>query len=263
MSVFFSYTSEDKAIVEQIYVRVCEKYPEIADTLDKYEISGGIDLIETLQKASESSDKFLLFLSPYSIDKPWVNQELRKALTDEITGIKPELIIPVKMGHISQLPPFLESKFYIDIASKTEGEWLEAIYGAITQKKMSIAAPTDNLDVSIHLSSDEPNGAVVVFEPKFWAESIGFKIRTSKKIVKHFWEYSVLKNSKQVNASELSSEFEYGINLNLYNRKFQPKSTFSMTVVFEETGDPRSYVTDVSNWDGDDGLEVFEFKNFG
>ena len=261
MNVFFSYAAEDKHIVDQIYLRVCDKYPEIADSLKKHEISNGGELIATMQKSTGSSDKFLVFLSPDSIDNSWVSNELRKALSNEKTGVNPELIIPVKIGHISQSPSFLESKFYIDLETKTEQEWLGVIYGAITQQKIAITAPTSNLDVSIYLSKEEPNGAVVVFEPKFWSEIISFKMITSKKIVKRYWEYPVLRDNRQVMASELNYENEYGVNL--HDRKLHPKNSFAMIVVFEETGDPRSYITEVSNWDGDDGMDVFEFKNFG
>ena len=102
--VFFSHASEDKPLVEQVFLRVQQRFPDIKGWLDKYEILGGDDLIESIHKGIETSDKFLIFLSPNSIDKSWVRTELRKALSDEINGIKPEFIIPVKVGHISQFP---------------------------------------------------------------------------------------------------------------------------------------------------------------
>lgn len=181
MKVFFSHASEDKSLVEQVFLRVVKRFPNIKGWLDKYEILGGDDLIETVYSGIQTSDKFLIFLSPNSIDKPWVRTELRKALSDEISGIKPEFIIPIKVGHISQFPPFLESRFYIDIESKIEEEWLQDIYSAITREKKVTDAPTNNLLISLQLASDEPKAAMVVFEPQFWAEPIGFKIKTKKK----------------------------------------------------------------------------------
>lgn len=260
MKVFFSHASEDKPLVEQVYLRVCEKYPEIKGWLDKYEILGGDDLIETVHAGIETSDKFLIFLSPNSIDKPWVRTELRKALTDEISGVKPEFIIPIKVGHISQFPPFLESKFYIDIEAKTEEEWLQDIYAAVTRQKKTTDAPTNNLNVSIQLASDEPKAAMVVFEPQFWAEPIGFKIKTSKKIVNHVWQYPHFKGMQQVSISELKNEYEYGIRI--FDHNIKPKVPFAMGVIFEEKGDPKSYITDVSAWDGEGGNKSLSFMSF-
>jgi hypothetical protein len=55
------------------------------------------------------------------------------------------------------------------------------IYAAITRQKKETDSPAANMDVSVHLASDDPKAAMVVFEPQFWAEPIGFKITTSKK----------------------------------------------------------------------------------
>ncbi|MFW5983567.1 MAG: toll/interleukin-1 receptor domain-containing protein [bacterium] len=260
MKVFFSHASEDKPLVEQVFLRVIEKFPQIEAWLDKYEILGGDDLIETVHKGIEQSDKFLIFLSPNSIDKPWVRTELRKALSDEISGIKPEFIVPIKVGHISQFPPFLESKFYIDIESKTEKEWLQDIYSAITREKKSTAQTANNLQISLQLASDEPKAAVVVFEPQFWAESIGFKVTTSKKIDKTVWQYPEFKGMQQISISELKNDNEYGIRI--FNHNIKPKVPFVIGVVFEEAGDPRSFVTDVQPWNGEDGEQSMRFVSF-
>jgi hypothetical protein len=176
MQVFFSHASEDKAVVEQVFLRVQQRFPDLQGWLDKYEISGGDDLIEKIHDGIENSEKFLIFLSANSIDKPWVRAELRKALMNEINGIKPEFIVPIKLGKISQFPPFLESRFYIDLQSKEEEEWLQDIHRAITNEKRSLESPTENLSVSLHLASDNKSAVIVLFEAQFWAESIGFLI---------------------------------------------------------------------------------------
>ncbi|MFW6247027.1 MAG: toll/interleukin-1 receptor domain-containing protein [bacterium] len=260
MKVFFSHASEDKPLVEQVFLRVKEKFPQIEGWLDKYEILGGDDLIETIHKGIEQSDKFLIFLSPTSIDKSWVKTELRKALSDEINGIKPEFIVPIKVGHISQFPPFLESKFYIDIENKIEEEWLQDIYAAITREKKSTGQAANNLQISIQLASDEPKAAIVVFEPQFWAEPIGFKVCTSKKIDKTIWQYPEFKGMQQISISELKNDNEYGIRI--FNHNIKPKVPFVIGVVFEETGDPRKFITDVQPWNGDGGEQSMRVVSF-
>ena len=72
MKAFFSHASEDKEIVEQVYKRIIARFPEIEGWLDIYEIIGGEDLIEKLAAGIDSVDRFLIFLSDRSIDKPWV-----------------------------------------------------------------------------------------------------------------------------------------------------------------------------------------------
>ncbi|NVJ59499.1 MAG: toll/interleukin-1 receptor domain-containing protein [Gammaproteobacteria bacterium] len=260
MKVFFSHASEDKPLVEQVFLRVGQRFPDIKGWLDKYEILGGDDLIETVHSGIESADKFLIFLSPNSIDKPWVRTELRKALADEINGIKPEFIVPVKVGHISQFPPFLESRFYIDIENKTEEEWMLDIYAAITRQKKETDTPAANLAVSVQLASDEPKAAMVVFEPQFWAEPIGFKITTSKKIESTVWQYPAFKGMQQISISELKGDFEYGIRI--YDHNIKPKVPFVMGVVFGDGDNPRANITNIAPWDGEGGEQSMSVVNF-
>lgn len=260
MKAFFSHASEDKPLVEQVFIRVKERFPDIVGWLDKYEILGGDDLIETVHKGIEGSDKFLIFLSSSSIDKPWVRMELRKALSDEINGIKPEFIIPIKVGHISQFPPFLESRFYIDIETKTEEEWLQDIYSAITRQKKPSQQAADNLTISIQLASDEPKVAMVVLEPQFWAETIGFKVTTSKKIIKASWQYPAFKGMQQVSLSELMDEYAYGIRI--FNHNIKPKVPFVIGLFFEDSGDPRTFIKDISLWNGDEGEKSMSVISF-
>ena len=251
MKVFFSHATEDKPLVEQVFIRICEKYPEITGWLDKYEILGGDELIDKIHSGIESSDKFLVFLSSISIEKPWVKTELRKALADEISGIKPEFIIPIKVGPIPKFPPFLESRFYIDIEEKTEEEWMPDIYSAITRQKKNIDTQKNNINVLIQPLGNEPNGVVIVFESKFWAEVIGFKIKTTKKIVNHFWEYPEFRGVKLLSISEFKTENEYGIRI--FDHNLKPKTKFAIGVIFEENGDPRSFISNVGPWNGDAG----------
>jgi hypothetical protein len=259
MKVFFSHASEDKKLVEQVFLKVSAKYPDIIGWLDKYEILGGDNLIETIHSGIENSDKFLIFLSPNSIDKLWVRTELRKALTDEINGIKPEFIIPIKVGHISQFPPFLESKLYIDIESKTEDEWLEDLYSAITRQKNKTSTIEENLIVSTHLASDEPNAAFVVFESQFWAEPISFTIKTKNKISEYIWQMPTLKGMHNISKNERKLENEYSIQI--VNQSIKPKHPFLIALVFENTSNPIEEILEVNKWDGQDGEQSISITN--
>lgn len=260
MKVFFSHASEDKAVVEQIYLRVCERFPDVKGWLDKYEIIGGDDLIEKINQGIEDADRFLIFLSPNSIDKPWVQAELRKALMSEIQGVKPEFIVPVKIGAISQFPPFLESKFYVDIEGKTQEEWLQDIHAAITREKKSPDRPADNIVISANIAADNTNAVVLVFEAQFWAEAIGFKVTVSEDIKSTMWSMSALKGMQQVSISKLEGTREYGIRI--YDKVIRPKAPFIMGIEFEEGGDPRQKILGVGQWDGSGGEQSMSFIHF-
>ncbi len=260
MKVFFSHASEDKSIVEQVFLRVGKKFPDIKGWLDKYEILGGDDLIEKIHTGIESADKFLIFLSSNSIDKPWVRTELKKALSDEISGIKPEFIIPIKIGPISHFSPFLESRFYIDIENKIEEEWMNDIYSAITQQKKQAENLTANLSITIQFATDEPKAAAIAFEPQFWAEPIGFKVTTLKKIENAIWRYPEFKGVQQISISEFKSDFEYGIRI--FNHNIKPKTPFIIGVIFDGTNDPRSNIKNATTWDGEGGEKSVKVISF-
>jgi TIR domain len=260
MKAFLCHASEDKALVEQVYLRLKQTYPEIDPWLDKYEIIGGDDLIETIHAAISDADKFLVFLSPNSVDKPWVRTELRKALADEINGVKPEFIVPIKVGSIPTFPPFLESRFYIDIEAKLESEWLEDIYRSIKREKRTPDSPTENLAVSVQVASDNEKVAMLVFDARFWAEPISFKVRTSEKVVNAVWQVPCLKGMLQLSVSEKREDHEYAIAVQ--NHSIRPKHPFIIGLEFNAAGDPRPKIVGMDKWDGVGGDCSVRFISF-
>lgn len=260
MKVFLSHASEDKAVVDQVHLRITKRYPEIESWLDKYEILGGDDLIEKIHSGIEDADRFIIFLSPNSIDKPWVRTELRKALADEISGVKPEFIIPIKIGTIPSFPPFLESRFYIDIENKIEDEWLQDIYAAIHRKKKPLGEVTENLRVSAHIASDNPRAAMLVFEVLFWAEPVSFIVATNSQVKHSTWQFFGLKGMHQLSVSELKADKAYA--LAIQNHSIQPKKPFIIGLEFENSGDPREKILKIDKWDGSGGDASIQFIDF-
>jgi hypothetical protein len=259
MKVFLSHASEDKKLVEQIHLRIASRFPTIDSWLDKYEIIGGDDLVDKIHTGIKDADKFLIFLSPNSIEKPWVRTELKKALADEISGIKPEFIIPIKIETIPSFPPFLESRFYIDIENKTEEEWLQDMYAAIHRQKKPLGEQTENLRISVHIASDNPKAAMLVFESLFWAEPLAFKVTTSSSVKSSTWQLLGLKGMHQLSVSELKQANAYAIAIQ--NHSVKPKSPFVVGLEFEGAGDPRQFITRVDKWDGAGGEGSIRFMD--
>jgi hypothetical protein len=260
VKVFLSHASEDKVLVEQVHLRIVKQFPEIKSWLDKYEILAGDDLIEKIHSGITESNRFIIFLSPNSIDKPWVRTELRKALMDEINGIKPEFIIPIKIGTIPTFPPFLESRFYIDIEKKTEEEWLREFYAAIHRKKKPLEEPSENLRVTTHIALDNPKAAMVAFEALYWAEPISFRISTKARIKSTIWQLHGLKGMIQISITELKSEKVYSIALPSHT--ILPKKPFVIGLEFDETDDPREQILEIGKWDGTGGQSSINFMDF-
>jgi hypothetical protein len=181
---FFCHASEDKPVVEAVYNRVLATEPDLEAWLDKYEIRAGESLIERIAAGMDESDKFIVFLSPRSINKPWVKRELRRALMREINEVDPDYIVPVLVDEIAAMPPFLEDKKYIALYRMTEEEWLAELVAAIQGTRPGVPAQnTDNIQVRLSVTPDEPHVARVIFEARFWTTRASFIVHTNQDIV--------------------------------------------------------------------------------
>lgn len=246
--MFFCHASEDKPVVEQVFDRVAAEYPDVKGWLDRFELVGGDDLIEKIASGIDDADKFLVFVSERSIGKPWVKAELRKALMAEIEGIKPDFIVPVKLGQVMRFPPFIESKYYIDLETKTEDEWLPAIYEAITGAPATGREPQDNLVVTAERVADEPDVLALIFDARYWAEPVSFVVQTAATIVER--QYQLLPPQKGGTLSFAVDESERRYAVALSERRIQPGQQFAMLMKFEAGTDLNSVITGVGRWDG-------------
>jgi hypothetical protein len=133
----------------------------------------------------DESDKFIIFLSPVSVTKPWVKKELRRAIMREIDGVDPNFIIPVLIGEIDAVPPFLEDKKYIPIFRQTEDEWLPDLVAAIRRiLPTQDGSRSENVVYRLVPHPGEPNKISLIFEARFWTTKIAFGVATSQDIVK-------------------------------------------------------------------------------
>jgi hypothetical protein len=108
--IFFSHASEGKPLVEAVYSEFVDAHPDHKPWVDRYEIAAGQNLIDKITEGMDRAEKFFIFLSPESVEKPWVKRELHRALMREIDGVDPDFIVPVKIGGLEQVPPFLEQR---------------------------------------------------------------------------------------------------------------------------------------------------------
>jgi len=122
LKVFLCHTAHDKPIVRDIY-RYLETEGWIDPWLDEEKLLAGLEWGIQIEKAVESSDAVIVFLSSQALTKEgYVQKELRLAL--DLALYKPEssiFIIPLRLDN-SGVPYSLKSYQYIDYfpSDKTE-----------------------------------------------------------------------------------------------------------------------------------------------
>jgi len=251
MKVFFCHASEDKYEVEQIFLRMIEKYPELDGWFDKYEVLGGHDLIDKIHAGIKNSDKFLIFLSEKSIYKPWVRAELKSALMIEIRDGKQNFIIPVLISSIKEFPPFLDSKHYISIFNSTKSEWLDEIYCSIIEKKKPYEKSEPNLLISINRAQDDENAALVVFKAKNWPEELHHLVTTKKPIKTVIWSFPNMKGANSFSFVDKKETCSYAIRAT--EPRVRKDNPFFIGLVFNQSSDPINEIVSVDEWDGTGG----------
>jgi len=238
--IFLSHATEDKPLVEHIYNKLKVKYPELDPWLDKFEIVGGSSLIDKIASGIEASEKFVIFLSDTSIQKPWVNKELKKAIIEEVNRGN-NFIIPVLVNNILKVPPFLEDKFYIDISKYTEDELIDAIFYAIDDKAPNQNGQTiENLVINKGIHE---NGQIIEFKSRYWAEPIAFEItfdRPFKRLIRGFQQSP---NTFTGTFVEEKNDLSYKICV--ASQKITSDNFFFLYFVFE---DEIGEITNIKKW---------------
>ncbi|GAA1155005.1 toll/interleukin-1 receptor domain-containing protein [Nocardioides aquiterrae] len=182
--IFFSHASEDKGRMLQVYGKLLEHHPDLDPWVDTFEITGGQVLLDKIAEGMDAAERFFVFLSPVSIKKPWVQAELKRALTQEIGGERPDFVVPIKMGGLTEVPPFVEAKKYIDLDRLTEHEWVAEIYAAATGTKLPSSVATTPNVVLLGSVVDPHNPALIQyqFEVQHWAEKMAVRVETTTRV---------------------------------------------------------------------------------
>lgn len=122
LRVFLCHTAHDKPLVRDVYIRL-ESEGWIDPWLDEEKLLAGLEWGIQIEKAVESTDAVIVFLSAQALTKEgYVQKELRLAL--DLALYKPEnsiFIIPLRLDN-SGVPYSLKSYQYIDYfpSDKTE-----------------------------------------------------------------------------------------------------------------------------------------------
>jgi hypothetical protein len=249
--LFFSHATEDKATVLQVAERLRKAHPELQPWIDTFEIVGGQALLDKIAEGMDSASRFFVFLSPVSVKKPWVNAELKRALTQEIGGSKPDYVVPVKMGGLTAMPPFIEPKKYIDLDRLSEPEWLAEFHAAATGKGLpSDIAPEQNLQV-VPVGSPPGQSHIIQYtvRAQYWAEDIGLVFSTKARAEKVEWAWAAGGQGNPTNYSIIRTPTQAGIMLP--GRRIKPGDDLRVTLTFNPGTDAAAMIFDLHEWSGD------------
>jgi len=121
--VFISHSERDKWIAKQMSNQIEEKCKEYNVKTFLYEknIEGGESIPESIRKNIQECDEFVVLISRYSIDRPWILIEigaawvLGKRITAIIDKVTPEempnIMTPYKAIDLNQFDEYLEQLF--------------------------------------------------------------------------------------------------------------------------------------------------------
>jgi hypothetical protein len=251
--IFFSHATEDKKTVLQVHAELIARFPDIDAWIDTYEIVGGESLLDKIAEGMDDAEKFFVFLSPSSITKPWVQRELNRALTQEIKGVKPEYVVPVLLGNIGKIPPFLEEKKYIDLHRQTVAEWTAEMKASIDGKDaLRRAEAIPNLQAKWSYEQDRPNVGGIKFSVVSWAEDISFTIQTAMPVIAfdHAWEKGGFRGGYTSHSGSIEYEGRFYVNYALDNTKLVPGDEFQVRMRFPKGVLFTDAILEVRQWDG-------------
>lgn len=116
MSVFISYSRQDKEFVSQLAFGLIQHRARI--WMDVSELKAGDSLIDKIQAALESASVVVVVLSKAFVASEWCKQELSSGLIRELEE-KRVVVIPV-LKEECEIPLFLRRKMYADFRNDFE-----------------------------------------------------------------------------------------------------------------------------------------------
>lgn len=116
--VFLSHASEDKPLAKGLARAFMRK--GLDTWVDDWEIAAGDSIRQKIQLGIDGASHFLVLLTPTSITKAWVNQEIDAALLENLDGSL--RFIPVRYGlSLEEVPSLLRSRHCPEITDLDSG----------------------------------------------------------------------------------------------------------------------------------------------
>lgn len=111
MSIFISYSSNDKEMVHKIAQQLIVNNIHI--WLDEYELHVGDSLLDKIQSAINEASALIVVLSQSSVKSAWCQKELNSAIMRELQANNKIFILPIMLEDC-EMPLFLQEKLFAD-----------------------------------------------------------------------------------------------------------------------------------------------------
>ena len=181
--VFVSHASEDK---ERFVLNFSTKLREhgIDAWLDKWEMFPGDSLVDKIfEEGLKEADAIIIVLSRFSVDKPWVREELNAGVMKRLS--KGTKIIPVVIDNC-EVPEVLKSTLWEKINDIN-----------------NYSSSLDRIVASIYGQKDKPelgNAPQYIHSP---VENIPGLIKTDNLVLKLSCEYAIKENDRVLNPGKI------------------------------------------------------------
>lgn len=110
--IFLSHNHKDKALVEQVAIRLRDIFGQDKVFYDSWSIQPGDGIIDKMNQALAACELFLFFVSKNSLQSNMVKLEWQNAVMKMASGATK--IIPVKLDDCL-MPPILLQSLYVDL----------------------------------------------------------------------------------------------------------------------------------------------------
>lgn len=110
MSIFISYSHQDKEFVEKLAGNLVKHKARV--WVDTWELSVGDSIIQKIQTAIQKADALIVVLSKASVESEWCKKELTSGLLRELEE-KRVVVLPLLLEDC-EIPLFLKDKLYAD-----------------------------------------------------------------------------------------------------------------------------------------------------
>lgn len=108
MSIFISYSSNDKEIVHKIAQQLIIN--KIHIWIDEYELNIGDSLLDKIQSAINEASALIVVLSQSSIKSAWCQKELNSGLMRELQANNKLFVLPLLIEEC-EVPLFFKKKY--------------------------------------------------------------------------------------------------------------------------------------------------------
>jgi hypothetical protein len=148
-SVFISYAREDVDVAHQLTVAL--ERAGFEPWLDAQELGVRSELLQGIASSLSRADYFALLLSRAAMTKPWVNTEMRMALTREIAQGRPRVLVLLVQD--CQIPDELAHKVFLDFRGRFDAALTELI-SELNEGERSIVRPKQTVLAEIVANAD-------------------------------------------------------------------------------------------------------------